>query len=146
MTGFGTTGFAGSPPVTRAAAQAVKSRRFHQAEAHAVPAAEVLHFARFGAADVRITVRYDTLFAETLSRRARERHIRAGTQGEKGGELDHAAMIPLIFLREALGETPLPDIVRVGLSGLPLKEHYRLGMLIRDTAEGLGRCLSRQVL
>ena len=38
-------------------------------------------FARFGAADVKITVRYDTLFAETLSRRARERHIRAGTQG-----------------------------------------------------------------
>ena len=99
-------------------------------------------FARFGAADVRITVRYDTLFAETLSRRARERHIRAGTQGEKGGELDHAAMIPLIFLREALGQARMPDIVRVGLSGLPLTEHYRLGMLIRDTAEGLGRRVS----
>ena len=40
----------GVAPLTRAAAQAVKSRRFHQAEAHAVPAAEVLHFARFGAA------------------------------------------------------------------------------------------------
>ena len=36
----------------------------------------------------------------------------------------------------------MPDIVRVGLSGLPLKEHYRLGMLIRDTAEQLGRRVS----
>ena len=99
-------------------------------------------FARFGAADIRISIRYDTLFAETLSRRARERHIRAGTQGEKGNELDHAAMIPLIFLREALGQARMPDIVRVGLSGLPLTEHYRLGTLIRDTAEGLARRVS----
>ncbi len=40
----------GIAPVPRAAAQAVKSRRFHQAEAHAVAAAEVLHFTRFRAA------------------------------------------------------------------------------------------------
>lgn len=99
-------------------------------------------FAGFGAADVRISVRYDTAFVEALSRRAREQGVPAGTQGQKSKKLDHATMIPLIFLREALGEENMPDIVRVGLSGLPLTEHYRLGMLIRDTSQELRRRVS----
>lgn len=96
-------------------------------------------FAQFGAAEVRISARYDTEFAEALARMAQEKHFPAGTQGQKSRELDHASMVPLVFLREAWGDMPLPNIVRIGLSGLPLREHYRLGMMIRDTAERLGR-------
>jgi AmmeMemoRadiSam system protein A len=99
-------------------------------------------FAQFGAASVRVNVQYDEEFVATLSALAWEKHFPAGTEGQKDASLDHATMIPLWFLREAYGEIPLPPIMRVGLSGLPLGDHYRLGMMIRDTAEKLGRRVS----
>lgn len=99
-------------------------------------------FSQFRAPEVRISANYDTELVDTLCRMAREEKFPAGTEGEKSPELDHATMIPLYFLKEAYGGRPLPPIVRIGLSGLPLYEHYRLGMVIRGAAEKLGRRIS----
>lgn len=99
-------------------------------------------FSQFHASEVRVSASYDAELAETLCRMAREQKFPAGTEGEKSPELDHATMIPLYFLKDAYGGKPLPPIVRIGLSGLPLYEHYRLGMMIRSAAEKLERRIS----
>ena len=96
-------------------------------------------FAKFGAGGVRVDARYDEELVRALCRLARERGFPAGTEGQKGDSLDHATMIPLYFLRQAYGDRPLPPVVRAGLSGLPLTDHYRLGALIRDASEMLNR-------
>lgn len=99
-------------------------------------------FSQFRAPEVRVSASYDAELVDTLCRMAREEEIPAGTEGEKSPELDHATMIPLYFLKEAYESRSLPPIVRIGLSGLPLYTHYRLGILIRGAAEKLGRRIS----
>jgi AmmeMemoRadiSam system protein A len=99
-------------------------------------------FAQFGAGSVKISAGYDAELRDEICRLAREAGFPAGTDGERDRALDHATMIPLYFLKKAYGDTPLPPIVRVGLSGLPLEKHYALGMMIRAAAEKLGRRVS----
>jgi AmmeMemoRadiSam system protein A len=99
-------------------------------------------FARFGAPELRVRAAYDRALRWELCRLAQTEHFPAGTEGERDPALDHATMIPLLFLQRAYGAQPLPPILRIGLSGLPLTEHYRLGMLIRQAAENLGRQVS----
>ncbi|NCC67035.1 MAG: AmmeMemoRadiSam system protein A [Clostridia bacterium] len=99
-------------------------------------------FSQFRAPEVRISASYDAELADALCRMARVEKFPAGIDGEKSPELDHATMIPLYFLKQAYGGSQVPPIVRIGLSGLPLTEHYRLGMMIRDAAEKLGRRIS----
>ena len=96
-------------------------------------------FADFRAEGVRISVNYDDEFVDTLCGICASNGFPAGTEGERDARLDHATMIPLWFLQRAYGEKPLPQIVRIGLSGLPLTDHYRLGMFIREAAEKLSR-------
>ena len=95
-------------------------------------------FARFGAKRVAITAAYDEEFVEALEANAEREGIEAGTLGEKDAALDHGSLVPLYFINEFLKEYKL---VRIGLSGLSLTEHYRLGRCITDTAEKLGRRL-----
>lgn len=90
-------------------------------------------FSRFGAGGVRVQVDYDVEFAAALEKSAEKAGIAAGTLGEKDPALDHGAMIPLRLMGV---ECP---VVRIGLSGLPPIDHYRLGELIAQTAEALGR-------
>ena len=99
-------------------------------------------FARFGVSpsDWSMTVEYDEEFVKTLCDYADELSFPAGVAGERDASLDHATLIPLHFVREALPEgATLPKVVRIGLSGMPLSYHYMLGMLIRNAAEELGR-------
>ncbi len=103
-------------------------------------------FARFGAPQVSFEVRYDSALAERISAEASERGVPAGKSGERDRALDHGTMVPLYFLRKAFvkeglttPEAPLPEIVRIGLSGLPLTAHYRLGQAIKAAADALGR-------
>ena len=56
--------------------------------------------------------------------------------GERERRLDHGTMVPLYFIRRVYAGG---KIVRIGLSGLPLTEHYRLGQMIREAVESLGR-------
>lgn len=93
-------------------------------------------FREFGAPDVRFREQYDTEFVEELSRRAEAADLSAGTLGERSSALDHGTMIPLWFIRKQPASF---KIVRIGISGLPLADHYRLGMEIEKTAEALRR-------
>ena len=95
-------------------------------------------FAQYGARDVRIEVDYDAEFVNTLSALCEKRGVSAGTQGEREPVLDHATMIQLYFLEKAM-PGGLPQVVRIGISGQAKEDHYRLGMLIAETAEALGR-------
>ena len=95
--------------------------------------------AKFGAGRVTFDVSYDSEFVFELEKRAQREKIKAGTMGEREKNLDHATTVPLYFLKKAFGGVIPCRIVRIGLSGLSLEEHYRFGTLIRKTAEGLGR-------
>ena len=93
-------------------------------------------FADFRAPNVRFREEYDTELVDEICRLAREEDFPAGTQGERDSSLDHGTMVPLWFIRNKYKGG---RIVRVGLSGLPLTDHYKLGMLIKAAAEKLGR-------
>jgi aromatic ring-opening dioxygenase LigB subunit len=96
-------------------------------------------FAQFRAPRVRLDVAYDTDFVSALGSEAKAEGFPAGTAGERDRKLDHGTLIPIYFLREACGGAPPYKFVRVGLSGLDLKTHYRLGALIKRVSEKLGR-------
>lgn len=93
--------------------------------------------AQFGAPEASFSVNYDKAFTEALSAACAQAGLSAGTQGERESRLDHATLVPLYFLSEAMKSSDA-KFVRIGLSGLSLQEHYRLGMLIKETAEKAG--------
>ena len=93
-------------------------------------------FAGFRAPQVRFSEEYDTELVGEICRLADSEDFPAGVMGERGSELDHGTMVPLWFIR---GRYKGGKIVRIGLSGLPLIDHYKLGMLIRKAAENTGR-------
>ncbi|MBR6267341.1 MAG: AmmeMemoRadiSam system protein A [Selenomonadaceae bacterium] len=93
-------------------------------------------FAQFRAPEVELEAEYDSEFVKELSDLCGKKGLSAGTLGERSAALDHGTMIPLRFLQEHSMNCKL---VRIGLSGLPAKEHYRLGQYIAQTAEKLNR-------
>lgn len=93
-------------------------------------------FRRFGAREVSFSVEYDVEFVKELERLAEERSIEAGTLGERDPNLDHGTMVPLYFIDQYYKNYKL---VRIGLSGLSVLDHYRLGRCIRETADKLNR-------
>ncbi|MGI6212270.1 MAG: AmmeMemoRadiSam system protein A [Anaerovoracaceae bacterium] len=99
-------------------------------------------FRAFGARKVRFSVQYDTELVEAISKEAAKAGLRAGTLGERDPALDHGTMIPLYFIEQAyqgVQKAPNYRVVRIGLSGQPLLDHYALGMAVRNAAEKLGR-------
>ena len=94
------------------------------------------NFGQFRTPEVALETEYDTEFVQELSKLCQDQGLAAGTLGERSAALDHGTMIPLRFLQE---HSVRPKIVRIGLSGLPAREHYRLGQLIAQTAEKLKR-------
>lgn len=107
---------------------------------HISPGAGALgNFAEFRAPDVKFQVAYDVEFVSELCRLSDAAGFPAGVSGEREKKLDHGTMIPLYFLKEAFGGRIPVKVVRIGLSGLPYTDHYRLGTLIRQTAERLKR-------
>lgn len=93
-------------------------------------------FERFGVPDVGIGADYDTAFVKKLCMLAAENNVDAGTGGEKDPMLDHGTLIPLYFITQKYTDF---DLVRIGLSGLPMTEHYKLGMLIQQASRELNR-------
>ena len=91
---------------------------------------------QFRASQVRFDVSYDSAFVRKLADIASAADFPAGTMGERSPELDHGTMIPLYYINRYWTDYQL---VRIGLSGLPLTDHYRLGQMIRQTADSLGR-------
>lgn len=98
------------------------------------------NFANFRAPFIGSTIQYDTDLVNLISQHAFDENLPAGTLGERDPYLDHATLIPLYFIQQ---EDPdffkRTKVIRVGLSGLPLEEHYRLGQIIEQSAEELGR-------
>jgi AmmeMemoRadiSam system protein A/AmmeMemoRadiSam system protein B len=100
---------------------------------HIAPGAEATgDFGAFRAAKIKLAVDYDAELAALTGELAQQQDLPAGPLGDKQRELDHGVMVPLYFLQA-------PRIVRISLSGLPLLEHYRLGMCISAAAGRLGR-------
>ncbi len=95
-------------------------------------------FSNFRAPRVNFMIKYDTKFTDSLSNLCNEKKISAGTLGEKNPSLDHGTMVPLHFLKEAGVDFTKTQFVRIGLSGLPAREHYRLGQAITDVSNELG--------
>lgn len=93
-------------------------------------------FAAFGAGEVSFLETYDEEMTRRIESLAGEWHVQAGTLGERDAMLDHGTMVPLWFIRQKYNDF---KIVRIGLSGLPLADHYKLGMLIREVVEATGR-------
>ena len=91
---------------------------------------------QFGAPGVRFAEHYDTALAERICSLADADDFPAGTLGERDAALDHGTMVPLYFLRKQYKEG---KIVRIGLSGLPLTDQYRLGQLIARAVNESGR-------
>lgn len=93
-------------------------------------------FGQFRAGQVSLEASYDTDFVRALCEAAEAAGLPAGTLGEREKGLDHGTMVPLYFVnRHWTGYR----LVRIGLSGLPLVSHYRLGQCIKAVAQDLGR-------
>ncbi len=90
----------------------------------------------FRAPSVKFDVDYDNELTDRLARKALHLDFPAGVLGEKDASLDHGTMVPLYFINKYYTDYRL---VRIGLSGLSLPEHYRFGMLIKEVCEELGR-------
>ena len=93
-------------------------------------------FGQFRAPDVSFHEEYDTELVRKIDEIAQKERFPAGTMGERDKSLDHGTMVPLYFIRKKYQEG---RIVRVGLSGQPLQEHYRLGQILQKAAEDLDR-------
>ena len=93
-------------------------------------------FGRFGASKVSFEEDYDKEFALELESLLFAEDFPGGTVGERDKDLDHGTMVPLYFIRKYYHGG---RIVRIGLSGLPLADHYKLGTYIKRVSEILGR-------
>ncbi len=93
-------------------------------------------FADFGAREVLFDEKYDTELVNMISEIAGDETFPAGTLGERDPKLDHGTMVPLWFVRQKYDGGM---IVRIGLSGLPLAEHYRFGEIIAKAVDRLNR-------
>ena len=93
-------------------------------------------FGQFRAPEEQMEVSYDTAFVEKLCSLAEEKDLPAGTWGEQEKDLDHGTMVPLYFLNQYWTDYQL---VRIGLSGLPLINHFELGQCIQETVNALNR-------
>ncbi|SDB05508.1 uncharacterized protein, PH0010 family/AmmeMemoRadiSam system protein A/AmmeMemoRadiSam system protein B [Pseudobutyrivibrio sp. YE44] len=93
-------------------------------------------FANFRAPQVSFQEDYDEELRDKICDLCEEIDFPAGLLGEHNPELDHGTMVPLWFIRNKYKEG---RIIRIGLSGLGLVEHYALGELIQKAVEETGR-------
>ena len=93
-------------------------------------------FAQFRAPQVRFEGTCDTELIRRIGALAAEANLPAGPLGERDRSLDHGTMVPLWFIEQKYRDFKL---VRLGLSGLPLTDHYRLGQLVSRAVEETGR-------
>ncbi len=89
-------------------------------------------FDDYGCPKVGMKVKYDTELVELISREAEAMNIPAGTLGEQNKALDQGTMVPLYFVNKYLSDY---KTVRIGISGLTLKEHYAFGMAVRNAVD-----------
>ena len=93
-------------------------------------------FGNFGAGGVSFREEYDRELVQEITKLATDKGFPAGTSGEREKRLDHGVMVPLYFIRKHYSGG---KIVRIGLSGLPLTQHYTLGQMIQEAINCTGR-------
>lgn len=93
-------------------------------------------FSSFRAQELRFQERYDEELVRRICSISDAENFPAGTLGERDRAIDHGTMIPLYFIRQYYSDFQL---VRMGLSGLPLADHYALGRIIQQAVEDLDR-------
>ena len=93
-------------------------------------------FSRFRAPGVSFREEYDTELAGKICDIAEAKGFPAGTPGERDRHLDHGTMVPLYFVEQQYRDFRL---IRIGLSGLPLTEHYAFGQIIGEAVRETGR-------
>lgn len=94
------------------------------------------NFGQFRAPETAFKVTYDTELVNNICETAQKAGLPVGIMGERDKNLDHGVMVPLFFVNKFYTNYKL---VRMGFSGLPLPVHYRVGMLIAQAIEKLGR-------
>jgi len=92
----------------------------------------------FNAPQVSFDVNYDEELSKMIDTIGKEQNFSCGTEGFSGSDFtsDHGSQVPLYFINKYYTDYKL---VRVGLSGMPTKDHYKMGMIIREAVERLGR-------
>ena len=93
-------------------------------------------FGSFHAQEVQFQESYDEELVRRICSISDSENFPAGTLGERDRTLDHGTMVPLYFIRQVYSDYQL---VRLGLSGLPLVDHYAFGRIIQQAVENLGR-------
>ena len=93
-------------------------------------------FKRFRAPEVSFEEEYDSELRDKICELSDNIDFPCGILGEKDPELDHGTMVPLYFIRQKYSKG---KIIRLGLSGLPLSDHYRIGMIIKQAVDDLDR-------
>ncbi|MBP5199540.1 MAG: AmmeMemoRadiSam system protein A [Schwartzia sp.] len=93
-------------------------------------------FGNFRVPGLKLSADYDTELVQTISRLLSEAGVAGGTMAEREPRLDHGTMVPLRFVQEVM---PDVKIIRVGLSGLSPRDHYRFGECVAQAAELLDR-------
>ena len=93
-------------------------------------------FKRFNASNVSFEEEYDSKLVEKICQYAKKDGFSAGILGERDPKLDHGTLVPLYFVRKKYKEG---KIIRIGLSGLDLLDHYQLGMYIKKAVNDLNR-------
>lgn len=95
-------------------------------------------FVHFMAPQVSFRVFYDKELTHKIGALAKAEEFPAGYEGEESPSLteDHGTMVPLYFINKYYRDY---KIVRLGLSGLPLIEHYHMGQIIKKAVNELSR-------
>lgn len=93
-------------------------------------------FSQFRAGQVHFSVKYDVKLRDAIVSEAEKNGFPAGALGERNPELDHGTMVPLYFINQEYRDFQL---IRIGLSGLSLKDHWRFGKMIRRAIDQTGR-------
>ena len=90
---------------------------------------------QFNVPQVSVSAKFDEDFVEKLSHIADSHGIPAGVKGAVDKYIDYGTVIPLFYVNKYWKNYKL---VTMGVSGLTLDKHYKLGMCIKETAEALG--------
>ena len=79
---------------------------------------------------------YDQLLIKEIARIAASNKFRATSEDEEKASLDHGSFTPLYFINKKYQDFKL---VRLGVSGLSLLDHYKMGQIIANAAKNTNK-------
>ena len=91
---------------------------------------------KFGDEKTHIQVSYDSELVSLIEELAGEEGLAAGALGERDKRLDHGTLVPLFFIDQYLEDY---RVMRVSISGLTPRDHYRFGKCLQAAVERLSR-------